>query len=560
MLARARLFSGIGLYVYVGSHLLNHSLGIYSLETMEAGRLIFLGVWRNLVGSTLLYGALSVHLLLVLYALYARRSLRMPLREVLQVGFGLLLPPLLALHLWGTRMLNQAYAVDDLYAYVLANLWVLQPWYGLAQAILLVFAWAHGTMGLHFWLRLKPWYPRLAIWLYAPVLFLPAMALVGYVDGGREVERLMAEKGFIEALKEAANWPGGEAIAFAKDGAASSIAVYVGLVLLVAIGRSVRWIVLKSRPAIVITYPTGQRVSIVPGTSLLEASRQANIPHASVCGGRGRCSTCRVHVAEGREQQPPPSEEEKKVLERVGASPATRLACQLRPSASCSITPLLSPDASARDGHRQPSHYQGAEREIAILFADIRKFTTLSEQKLPYDVVFVLNQFFRAMGGAIEGAGGRLDKFIGDGVMALFGVDDEAPRACRQALAAARRMAAELKRLNEALKEDLPDPLRIGIGIHVGNAIVGDMGYARARSVTAIGDAVNTASRLEGMNRDFGSQLVMSKRVAELAGIDVARFESHEIEVRGRVEKLAVVVLKDAAELPEITAGARAGR
>ncbi|MBM3502598.1 MAG: adenylate/guanylate cyclase domain-containing protein [Alphaproteobacteria bacterium] len=552
MTARLRLISGIVLYVYVGTHLLNHALGIYSLETLEAGRLIFIAIWRNVVGTVVLYTAFVTHVALVILALYQRRSLRMPVREVIQVSFGLLVPPILMIHIWGTRLLYEVYDVADLYAYVLANLWVFQPWLGVAQAVLLVLAWAHGTLGLHFWLRLKPWYPRVFAWVYPPILVLPVVALVGYADGGRMVARLFLEEGFIEHLQEIANWPSDAAVAWAYQGYFRSLAVYLGLLALVIVARFVRWIILKSRPAIVITYPSGQRVSVEPGTSILEASRQAGIPHASVCGGRGRCSTCRVHVGEGREAQPAADEGEARVLVRVGASPATRLACQLRPTASCSVTPLLAPDATARDGHRQPSHYQGAEREIAILFADIRKFTTLSEQKLPYDVVFVLNQYFRAMGSAIEGAGGRLDKFIGDGVMALFGVDGPADQACREALIAARRMAEELQRLNESLKEDLAEPLRIGIGIHVGNVIVGDMGYARARSVTAIGDAVNTASRLESMTKDFGAQLVLSERVAMLAGLAGDGLDRRDVEIRGRAEKIGVIVFQDAAALPTI--------
>ncbi len=121
-----------------------------------------------------------------------------------------------------------------------------------------------------------------------------------------------------------------------------------------------------------------------------------------------------------------------------------RLACQLRPSGDLQVTPLLPPNAVARDGFRRPDYLQGMEKEIAILFADIRAFTQLSEQKLPYDVVFLLNRYFAEMGRAVEGAGGRIDKFIGDGVMALFGLDSGVEAGCREALAAARAMAERL--------------------------------------------------------------------------------------------------------------------
>ena len=256
-----------------------------------------------------------------------------------------------------------------------------------------------------------------------------------------------------------------------------------------------------------------------------------------------------MHISAGRESLPAPAPEETRVLMRVGASDATRLACQLRPTHDVSVTPLLAADATARDGHRKSAISQGAEREVSILFADIRSFTAFSEKKLPYDVVFVLNQYFRTMGSAVENAGGQLDKFIGDGVMALFGIEGDAATGCRSALEAARRMAIGLKELNENLKNDLPEPLRIGIGIHVGSVIVGDMGYATTRSVTAIGDAVNTASRLESMNKEYGSQLVVSGEVAERAKLDLADQRHESVAVRGRDEPLTVYILDDAASL-----------
>ena len=176
----------------------------------------------------------------------------------------------------------------------------------------------------------------------------------------------------------------------------------------------------RRRDFITLTYPGERRVSVRRGTSVLEASRLSGIPHASVCGGRGRCSTCRVRIGEGSVDLPPPSADEEKVLQRVGAPPNVRLACQLRPTAPVEVTPLLPPGAEPRDGHSRPAYIQGRETEIAVLFADLRSFTRFSEKKLPYDVVFVLNRYFQAMGMAVIGAGGHLDKFIGDGTMALF--------------------------------------------------------------------------------------------------------------------------------------------
>ena len=185
-----------------------------------------------------------------------------------------------------------------------------------------------------------------------------------------------------------------------------------------------------------------------------------------------------------------------------------------------------------------------------MLFADIRGFTQFSEQRLPYDVVFLLNRYFAEMGRAIEDAGGHLDKFIGDGVMALFGVDDGPARGARAALAAARAMGEALAVLNRSLSSGLERELKLGIGVHIGPAIVGEMGYGRAVSLTAIGDAVNTASRLESLTKDFAAELVVSDAVARAAGTDLSAFPSHEATVRGREGTLAVRALTHAGDVP----------
>jgi adenylate cyclase len=311
-----------------------------------------------------------------------------------------------------------------------------------------------------------------------------------------------------------------------------------------------RWYWQRRRGIVRLTYPNGRVVQIVRGVSVLEASRMAGIPHASVCGGRGRCSTCRIRVDGAKEAIVPPAAEEVKVLHRVGAAPDVRLACQLRPHGDLRVTPLLPASAQARDGFSRPGYLHGAEREIVILFGDLRSFTQLSEKKLPYDLVFLLNRYFAETGHAVEAAGGRIDKFIGDGVMALFGLDSGVEAGCREALAAAKDMAERMETLNRALIHDIPEPLRIGIGIHTGPAIVGEMGYGTAVSITAVGDSVNTASRIEALTKTYACELVISEAVALRAGIDLGDAPRHEIEIRGRVERLVVRTFTSARDLP----------
>ncbi len=545
-----RLGSGLILFVFVLTHLSNHALGLISLEAMETGRHYFLLMWRNPLGTTLFVGSLLVHMMFALHSVYTRRRLKMSVGEALQLILGFAAPVLLIGHILGTRAAVQSFETIDTYTYVLMSIWVDDPMSGLRQTAATIVVWVHACIGIYYWLRLKPWFAQSLAWLYGLALLVPVLGLLGFAAGGRAVGRLLEDDpGFRLDIEIENNTPTAEHIEFLHLLEARILLGLAALLLLTLLARGIRLYVERRRGIVRIRYPEGRNVSVPPGTTILEASQLNDIPHASVCGGRGRCSTCRVRVNGPLDDLPPPDESELKVLRRVGAAPDVRLACQTRPSEDISVTPLLPPNASPRDGFAKSAAMQGQEQEIAILFADIRGFTSFSEQKLPYDVVFVLNRYFRSMGEAIEQAGGRVDKFIGDGIMALFGVDGTAADGATAALLAAQGMSAQLDELNRLLEADLPSPLRIGIGIHIGPAIVGEMGYGPAISVTAIGDTVNTAARLEAKTKDFGAQLIVSEQLSSVGALDTEGLRSEEIEVRGRREPMSIYVFDDAREL-----------
>ncbi len=423
---------------------------------------------------------------------------------------------------------------------------------GVLQGTVLVVAWVHACIGLRFWLRLKPWYEVAQPYLFAFALLMPVLALLGFLVAGEQVAVLARDPAWLKQTLEVYHRPPPPVQDEIQNAVMILRLCFLGSVLAVLIARVVRRQWQKRHGVSRITYPDGRAIAVLRGVSVLEASRLLGVPHASVCGGRGRCSTCRIRVHGMPAALPPPLPEEVKVLRRVQAGPAVRLACQLRPLGDISVTPLLAPYALARDGFARPGYLQGGEREIAILFADLRAFTRLAESRLPYDVVFILNRYFAAMGGAVEEAGGHVDKFIGDGVMALFGIESGAAAGCREALAAARLMSERLVELNRALEHDLEAPLRIGIGLHCGPTIVGEIGYGKATSLTAVGDAVNTASRLETASKEYGCELVVSEDLVLRAGIDLTAFPRHEIAVRGRHQMLAVRTLRRALDLPAL--------
>jgi len=164
-----------------------------------------------------------------------------------------------------------------------------------------------------------------------------------------------------------------------------------------------------------------------------------------------------------------------------------RLACQIRPTADISIMPLLAADASAAEGTVRGG-LEGSERLTTVVFVDMRGSTSLGEAKMPYDVLFILNRFFHEMSKGVAATNGHYSQFTGDGLMALYGLDAADPATGpADAVRGAREMLMRLEQLNHQLREDLPEPLRIGIGIHYGEAIVGAMGPPRSQIVTAIG-------------------------------------------------------------------------
>jgi adenylate cyclase len=550
MIRQLRLVSGLAMLVYVTMHLLNHAVGLVSLEAMEDVLWYIFRIWSKPPTQALLYGGFLAHYGLALWALWQRRSLRLRASELTQLVLGFAIPILLAQHVVGTRI-GQDYLRTDTgyYAYLLWIYFVQSPKDGYWQMVVLVVAWGHAMIGLHFWLRVRPWYAQLQPAALVFAVLVPFLSLLGMIQAGREVVALAADPDWTRRAFARMTLPSPETQRTLKaitDGLSWFFGGTVGAALL---ARFIRHVWRRRHGLVRISYPDGRFVDVTPGTTVLEASRIHGIPHASVCGGRGRCSTCRVRVRSEIGSIDPPEPVEQRVLRRIAATPNIRLACQLRPRGKVEVTPLLPPFAAAADGRRRVDVAQGSEREIAILFADIRGFTALSEGRLPYDVVFILNRYFAAMGRAVEAVGGRVDKFIGDGVMALFGIESGTQAGCREALAAARLMSDRLAELNLSLRAELDSPLRIGIGIHCGPVIVGEMGYGRAAAITAIGDAVNTASRLEGLTKTYDCELVVSEETMDRAGLDLSELPRYEIEIRGRREMLAIRTLARAADL-----------
>ena len=547
--ARLRLISALIMLAFVICHLTAHWFLLVSIDAAEPVLTVLMYPWRTGLGTGILIAAFAVHYTNALWSIYIRRSLRLNRWELTQLGLGLCIPILLMVHVVGTRIAETTLGVSPSYNNVFIGQWLHRPWLAAVQMTALLAVWIHACIGIHYWLRTKRWYPtwRPALFIYG--LLLPTLALAGYISGGNQVLRAADDDpDFVRtAAQEAHVTP--QAAQEADQIARIGFALSFGLTLLPFAARGVRELYYRRRKPPVLTPANGRAMPILPGATVLETLRANGIPHASVCGGRARCTTCRVLVTKGLAQLPEPSGLEAKALARIGATPGMRLACQIRPTADIAVLPLMPADAGAADGSIRGG-LEGRERLVTILFTDLRASTALAEGKLPYDVLFILNQFFYEMTQALVGSNGHYSQFTGDGLMALYGLDAADPKSGpADAVRGAQQMLERLDQLNYRLRGDLREPLRIGIGIHFSEAIVGAMGPPRSQVITAIGDAVNTCARLESLTKEYRCAVVISRQAAEAAGLSLDGAELHEAPVKGRREPVQFYALKMAADL-----------
>jgi adenylate cyclase len=544
-----RLVCGLVLFAYLISHFLNHALGNISLEALAWGLHYHLLFWQFLPVAIVFYTALLVHGGLGIWALYQRRQFRWKAVEPLQLVLGLSIPMLAAAHVIATRLGHTLFGQDRFYPQVLHAYWATASnriWLTLS---VLIIAWIHGSIGLYFWLRMKTFFRRAAPFLLAAAVLVPTLALLGLYQSGRMVVAESTDPEW-RAANLAPDKVGTPAQADRLEKITGRFVIgYLGLLGLVLVARGVRTLRERRVGMITLSYGNGRTVRVPKGLSVLEASLRHQVPHASVCGGRARCSTCRIRVIGDCSSLPEPSNREAFVLNRVGSGsdPAIRLACQLRPQADLSFFQIFTPQTVATR-HGAPSHI-GEERYLVSMFVDMRGSTRLAENRLPFDTVFVVNRFLGAVSQAVIECGGQPNQFLGDGQLALFGLATTRQTACRQALKAAGRISVYVEELNQFLKNDLREPIRFGIGIHGGEVIVGDIGYRDHMVFTALGDAVNVAARLQDMTKSLGCEAVVSDEVRATAGLAPDALPQKDVEIRGRAEPMSVRVVASAGAL-----------
>lgn len=544
-----RLYSGLILLSFVVCHLAAHGFLLTSFEWAEAALDGLMFPWRTTIGTIVLLSALLAHYTNALWAIFQRRTLRLAPWEAWQLGLGLCIPLLLMLHVTSTRIAESLLNVTSgHYSSVLVVQWVLSPWLAVLQTVALLTVWVHASIGIHAWLRTKPSYARWRPLFVGAALLLPTVALCGFVTAGNQVLRAAQSPNYAESSLERSGLTQQKRAEIARIARIGSIA-YLALVAVPFVGRGVRGRLQHRRKPPLLTHSNGRTAPILPGATILETLRANGIPHASVCGGRARCTTCRILVTKGLDALPSPSALEAGALTRIGATPGIRLACQTYPTADISVFPLLAADASAADGMVRGG-LEGNERLVTVLFVNLRDCTALSEAKLPYDLLYILNQYFAEIIKALEASNGHYAQFAGDGLMALYGLDAKDPATgAADALRGSREMLARIDRLSSRLRGDLPCPLRIGIGIHFSEAIIGTMGPPGSQVISAIGEAVYVCARLERLTKAYDCGVVVSRRAAEMAGLDVNSHRLHQATVKGRMQTVEFYALKTLADV-----------
>ncbi len=438
-----RLGSGLLLFTYVATHLLNHALGLVSIAHAEAGLAAAVRVWHSLPGTVLLYGAAAVHVALAFESLYRRRSLRLPPIEWLRIVMGFGMPLLLIGHVAATRAAFELHGLAPEYGRVIRSLWAAgAEW---LQLGLLAPGWIHGCLGLHIAFGHRRWYRRGFLAWFSVALLVPVLSALGFLQMSRTVLDDARVAAPVAAPAPVTASPVQPQIQAMRQ---TALGVYASLFVLLLLARGLRSGVERQRRALVSVQLPGRVVDMPRGWSVLEGLRSHGIAHASACGGRARCSTCRVRVVSGIDGCAPAAGDESRLLAQLGLPDDVRLACQLRPQHDLSLLPLL-PAHSAAGGARSGDGERGAGSDAPRLLLALRLVAgPAARPDAPgADQWFALQQLGSAVRGALRRLPADVVEQAADRLVLAFAPD-----------LAPARAAAALERVLPALAAALGPP------------------------------------------------------------------------------------------------------
>jgi adenylate cyclase len=231
-----------------------------------------------------------------------------------------------------------------------------------------------------------------------------------------------------------------------------------------------------------------------------------------------------------------------------------RLACQTRPQADIAVEPLVrtrvyAPSSVVRFGAAIEG---GTEMEIAALFVDVRESTRLATGRLPYDTLFLFDRYIQVVTAGIQDNGGHVTSIAGDGVMSMFGVNGNGARAARDAFSAASQLWEGIEALSRELADELQVPLRIGIGLHVGTAVVGVISAGASGSLQFLGDTGNLAAKFEAETKRFDCVLIASAQAAALVAPNQREVATFALSIPGKEDDVQVTMFRTRRELDKL--------
>jgi len=273
-------------------------------------------------------------------------------------------------------------------------------------------------------------------------------------------------------------------------------------------------------------------------STILEATLAAKINHTHACGGVGKCSTCRVSIMNGIENCTPRNEAEQQIAAKLNFPAEIRLACQTKINGDISIRRMVSDKLDMELISEQFSENSGIalgrQQQLTIVFTDIVNYTSFAEKFPPYDIVHVLNRYYRIMNSIIQEHNGIISDVAGDGILAVFGTDNKSDNSVLDAILAIEGMNKKLDIFNRYLDENFNTHFEIRAGIHYGNVIVGPFDTGAMKKIAIIGDNVNYASRIESANKEFGTKLLLSEDAYQKINKIYPKYNMMETTLKGK--------------------------
>ena len=284
--------------------------------------------------------------------------------------------------------------------------------------------------------------------------------------------------------------------------------------------------------------PDDKKFGVRDGESIRDSALQNGIRIAHVCGGKARCSTCRVLVLEGLENCSPRSDKEKNIARDLAFSPDIRLACQTKVKSDVKVRRLTLDEYDVELTSRfitgEQSNLAGVEKHVFIMFVDIRGFTTFSESLLPYDVIHILHRYFHYIDEAVTRHGGFIDNYMGDGFMALFEVESPEEGALSAVKAGLELFNVLKVRIKPYVEKLFGKAFEIKVGLHCGLVVAGTVGGSDYKKTMVIGDAVNFSSRIESANKQAGTRFLISKDVYVKVADSILVDRKLQLEIPGK--------------------------